>query len=157
MEQRDLDRFWSKVEKTADCWLWRGSLNNMGYPVFYLSSNPRSSPNSYAHRVSYELANGFIPNGRLACHKCDNPRCVNPEHLFLGTQKANMADCKEKGRLRPGVLRGEKNGNSKLNETSVREIRAVVNPNISHLAKQYGVARHQIKSVRLRRTWGHVS
>jgi hypothetical protein len=156
MDQRALDRFWSKVEKTDACWLWHGSRNNMGYPVFFLRTNPRNSPLSYAHRLSFAIAKGPIPDGMVICHKCDVPHCINPGHLFLGTQKDNMADCSRKGRTRCGTRVGESNHKSKLTAQAVREIRAIVNPNISHLAKKYGVSRHPIKLVLTGETWRHV-
>src|SRR5690349_3504200 len=87
------ERFWSIVDKSKDCWEWKNSLNQSGYGVFY-----QNSVGYFAHRVSYFLMNGEIPIGLLVCHKCDNPKCVNPEHLFLGTSKDNMLDKVLKGR-----------------------------------------------------------
>src|SRR3990167_6332282 len=88
-------RFWRMVYRTDWCWLWLGAKLKKGYGVFR-ETCPRRSV--LAHRVAYELANGPIPGGKFVCHHCDNPSCVRPSHLFLGTQKDNMADCSRKGR-----------------------------------------------------------
>lgn len=88
------ERFWEKVEKTDGCWLWTASLTNKGYGEFRLNE---PSP-ILAHRVAYELAHGPIPPGLFVCHHCDNPPCVRPDHLFLGTQKDNAQDMVRKGR-----------------------------------------------------------
>lgn len=87
-----MERFWKYVDKTVDCWEWTGSLNNRGYGQFRIEGTTRP-----AHRVSWELTHGTIPahdsyHGYCVCHKCDNPRCVRPGHLFLGTHRNNMDD-----------------------------------------------------------------
>jgi len=87
--------FWGKVEKTDSCWLWTASTKNNGYGQFYINRKPQ-----YAHRVAWELSHGSIPKGKLVCHKCDNPKCVRPAHLFIGTQMDNVKDCIKKGRKR---------------------------------------------------------
>src|SRR5262245_50376469 len=94
------DRFWAKVNKTDGCWLWTAQVNNKGYGRFYYypkTETHRRSWGIYAHRLSWMLANGEIPEGMNVLHRCDTPACVNPEHLFLGTQADNMHDCKIKG------------------------------------------------------------
>lgn len=92
-------RFWSHVDKTGDCWLWTASVfkDRYGYGKFNAASE-KPTRVVYAHRFSWELANGPIPDGLWVLHHCDNPPCVRPDHLFLGTQSANVADMHSKGR-----------------------------------------------------------
>ena len=92
------ERFWSYVKKTPHCWLWTASKIGKGYGNF--SRSPKEAPRTtYAHRLSYEWEVGPIPSGMMVCHRCDNPLCVRPSHLFLGTNTDNMHDASIKGRL----------------------------------------------------------
>lgn len=94
-----LERFWGKVDRTSPhgCWLWLGGRNSAGYGVF------GSGSETLAHRISYILVNGSIPEGLFACHRCDTPSCVRPDHLFVGTGADNMRDMICKGRHKSGL------------------------------------------------------
>ncbi len=99
------NRFFSKINQSSDCWLWFGNLNQRGYGRFVVKHGKVAA----AHRASWEIHNGEIPEGLFVCHKCDNPQCVNPSHLFLGTPQDNIADAMKKGRLK-GVTRKRPSG-----------------------------------------------
>ena len=87
-------RFWLKVRKTGTCWLWTGAHKPTGYGDAWYRNRRQN-----AHRVAWQLLRGRIPKGKFVLHQCDTPACVNPGHLFLGTQKVNMTDCIQKGRF----------------------------------------------------------
>lgn len=93
-------RFWNNVVRADGCWLWVGTIDDKGYGK--ISHGGRAYKKDLkAHRLSYELRNGPIPDGMVICHRCDTPACVNPAHLYAGTQKQNMMDASARGRLNP--------------------------------------------------------
>ena len=96
-------RFWSYVTKTDDCWPWTGSIHNTGY-----GRMKAKHKQVFVHRVSWEMSNGPIPNGMFVLHRCDNPPCVRPDHLFLGTKGDNNRDRVAKGRSAGGQLKSNK-------------------------------------------------
>lgn len=159
------ERFWEKVDTSSSgCWLWNRG-NCKGYGNFSLPGNKRQ----HSHRVAYELTYGPIPDGLVVCHSCDNPPCVRPDHLFLGTYSDNMRDAAAKGRLPRGDThsartrpetraRGMRHGNRKLTETDVRHIRREYSNGSStiSLSHRFGVCLTTIKNVVSRKIWRHV-
>ena len=152
-----MKRFWDKVDKTpgqgpeGTCWKWTGFINRYGRFGF-------RGTVWLAHRVAWILAKkGEIPPGLCICHSCDNPWCVNPAHLFLGSHADNMADMSRKGRQ--SRRDGEENHGAKLTEVKVREIRARdARGGVSQrqLAKEYGVHQTLISLIINRKSWEHV-
>lgn len=145
------ERFENKIFHSPDgCWYWTGYVNPRGYGVIKIGRKAM-----LAHRFGYLLHKGEIPNGLFACHRCDNPTCVNPDHIFLGTNQDNINDMKMKGRSQDNL--GHKNPRAKLNEEQVLIIRS-----ISHLhspkslALMFDVSRACIYDVLNRKRWNHI-
>lgn len=152
VSQKHIDRFWSKVNigKDGDCWEWQAAVSHNGYGKYAVDGEPVR-----AHRFSYILAHGDIPAGMKVCHSCDNRKCVNPAHLWLGTQADNIADRESKGRGRNMGAESIKT-NAVLTAEQVAEIRsrfAVGDVSQGELAKQYGVHRTQIGRIVRRQQW----
>ena len=145
-------RFQQYVQKTEECWLWIGSCNKQGYGQ--IGSGPPRNTMLRAHRVSYELHYGTIPNEMDVCHHCDNPPCVNPAHLFLGTARDNAQDARRKGR----TAKGERQGHSKLSTADVYSIRyrSLQGERNINLAKEYGVTDATICEILHRKSWQHL-
>lgn len=147
-------RFWHNVPIAGidECWAWQGSKNPDGYGKMEINCS-----SVRAHRFSWEIHNGPIPKGLHVLHRCDNPSCVNPHHLFLGTHSDNMKDMVAKGRHRGGP-QGERARSAKLTPALVLEIREKAAHGMSYpeLGREYGMSTSAIGNVVLRRTWKHV-
>jgi len=155
MTNKQLRNFWAKVNILGpeDCWEWQAGLDHKGY------GKVRFNGITYlAHRIAYELTYDPIPKGLFCCHKCDNSKCVNPGHLFLGTQQDNMADMYSKGR-NPDRY-GINNGNSKLTKEQVLEIRRLyaLEDHLSQvkLGILFGVSSKAIGLIVNRKHWKHI-
>jgi hypothetical protein len=144
------DRFWAKVHKTDGCWLWTASLGTHGYGQIGVGNTVKG-----AYRVAWELTFGPIPKGLSVCHRCDNPKCVRPSHLFIATQAGNLRDMTTKGRRRSSPNPGERNGNHRLTATNVAAIRRrhAAGESLRALGHDYGVWHTTIADIVKRRTW----
>jgi len=146
MDRRnDLSDFWKQIEKGGpnDCWIWKGPVQTGGYGRFGYKGVHYST-----HRLAYILANGKIPKGMHVCHKCDNPPCCNPAHLFLGSRSDNRIDCVLKGR----------DPKAKLNPQKVLEIRSLRVNGMStrNIAKQINISRWVVKDVLDGKKWNYI-
>lgn len=155
----DVARFWKKVDRRGpdDCWLWLASTNASGYGQF--SVGGRCGRPELAHRIAWMVANGPIPVGLCVLHNCpggDNPACVNPAHLWLGTRRDNSRDMDAKGR-RVSVM-GECVGTAKLDPARVRDMRnryAMGGVSTRVLAREYGISKSQVFSIVAGDDWKH--
>ncbi len=140
------------------CWEWTGAKSRFGHGRIKLNGKLHSP-----HRIVYQMLVGNIPENYLVCHRCDNPSCVNPRHLFVGTHSDNMKDCAAKGRLNSQLnaasFQGAKHPNAKLTDEKVREIRlrAANGEPKKRLAREFGVHKSIIQKVIQRKRWAHVS
>lgn len=139
--------------KDSGCWEWHGTLSKQGsYGTITIS---RQRKGIKAHRLSYKMFKGEIPEGMCVCHKCDNTKCVNPDHLFLGTYADNNKDRHAKGRTK--IMRGSRHGCSKLTEKDVLYIRKHYKRGLSKkLANKFGVCKENITAIARRRIWKHI-
>lgn len=144
-------RFWKKVRITPGCWTWTAALNNYGYGA--IGSGGRGGPTLGSHRVSWEIHNGPIPYNFHVLHKCDNPKCVNPDHLFLGTHAENMADRDAKGRQSRTM--GSAHGRAKLTEAQVLAIREDSRLH-REISIEYGIDKAVVSRIKRRKLWAHI-
>ena len=142
------ERIEKKVERIPEggCWVWMGTTTVRGYGQI-----EHKTKKLYAHRASYEAFVGEIPQGMYVCHTCDNVSCVNPNHLFLGTQKQNLQDMARKGRS----TRGEKNPGAKLTEEQVNQIRTM-DGTCSFISKIFNVSSSAISAIKRKERWSYV-
>lgn len=155
LDERFRSRFF--IEPNSGCWLWEGSVSTTGYGV--IGRGGRGGTNIFAHRLSWELHRGPIPegvgpHGTCVLHKCDTPMCVNPAHLFLGSQADNMADLVAKGRQAKNrrLPKGERHPNAKLTENDVSEIKSCRDSGVT-MSKRFGVSPAHISRIRLGQSW----
>ena len=143
-----LPKFEKKIEMIPECgcWIWMGTLALNGYGRLWMNKKRQS-----AHRASWKIYNGSIPNGMGILHRCDTKSCVNPHHLFLGTNKDNTQDAVKKNRQ----LKGESHGCAKLSEQEVKEIRKD-NHTLRTIAIDYSISRRQILRIKQGKSWRHI-
>lgn len=187
MDEKTIARFWSKVDKNGPvprhmpelgpCWVWCAAKDKHGYGRINIGKRPNgTSITVLSHRLSYTIAHGPVPrrsghHGTCVCHKCDNPSCVNPDHMFLGTMSDNMRDKVEKGRHARGTTSGpkkhpgkyprrEKHYSAKLSTEAVAKIRRLYRgrwscgPTMDEFAKEFGVSRSTVADALKGSCWG---
>lgn len=151
LTDEEVKRFWSKVIilTSKDCWEWAGCLVGFGYGQVTIRRIQYGT-----HRIAYFLCNKQDPGDQLVCHRCDNPKCCNPNHLWLGTEAENIQDRNTKGRNAKGI----KHARAKLTEQQVRQIRNQYATGIGQraLGRKYDVTHATIQGIIHRRTWTHI-
>jgi|SRR5262252_8722530 len=145
------EHYWALVDKTGDCWLWQGFRDKLGYGNFHDTRMP--GKHAKVHRLSYELAFGPLLPSLFVCHHCDNPPCVNPAHLFAGTNADNVSDAVQKGRLKPPPPC------IKLTIEQIREIRELCARKLPQkaIAAQFGLHQSQVSKIWRRTNWKSVA
>lgn len=147
----DVERiFFSHIEKTDSCWIWKGTISVYGYGQIQVGKK-----HVHAHRYSWIFHKGVIPEKMFVCHSCDNTKCVNPNHLFIGTAKDNSKDMVYKKRH----CFGEKNGNHKYSESTIRLIVDMYNTGLSirSVSKKMGIPFSTIQQVLSKKEWKHLN
>lgn len=141
-------------EDEGGCWVWTGAKNDAGYGQIRLNGAAK-----YVHRLMFELSGQIIGEGLHLCHKCDNPACCNPAHLFQGTAKENLADMRAKGRWKPTPSLGEAHGCAKLTAVEVRLIRQLCEDKVSQyeIAKRFGISQSSVHAIKTRLNWASVT
>jgi len=156
-DEKTIARFWSKVDRRGpeECWEWRGNRHALrgGYGRFGIGKTV-----VFAHRLAYRLGHDSDPGEMCVLHRCDNPGCVNPGHLFLGTRTDNHLDKMAKGRQRSGDTRGEKSGTAKLTGDAVAEIRALFmarSMSARAIGRRFGVSDTHVAKIARGEVWAH--
>jgi hypothetical protein len=147
------DKFWSRVKRTAKCWEWTGKCALKGYGksyIFWYTHNEQ-----LAHRTSWIIHKGKIPKGKHVLHHCDNPKCVRPSHLYLGTNADNVRDKVKRGRTGKEKRTGELSALSKVTEEQVKAMRKSSDTGVAW-AKRLGITEAQVSRIRLRKCWKHI-
>lgn len=157
IDQKVIDRFFSRFEQgeKEKCWEWQGGQGNNGYGRLKINKK-----NFKAHRISFALFNGYLDSSKVCCHSCDNPVCVNPHHLWLGTHLENMKDRDKKGRCKSDHLFTQTLKTRKLTQEDVIWMRANYSPNtwsVNKLAKKFQVCRNTIQQALKGKTWKSIN
>lgn len=155
LNEKDSKRFWAKVDKTNSCWNWTAAKGAKGYGRFKLNGKLVSP-----HAISYQIHNDDYDSTKDVCHKCDNPSCINPEHLFLGTRTQNVLDSIQKGRWNGNPTKGADHPSSKLTDKDVMLIKAILkysDLNVVQIAKMFSVSLTTIKNIRSKKRWSHIN
>ena len=149
-----VDRFWAQVDKSGECWTWTGYLTKKGYGS--ITWGKRQRP---AHRVSWMIHFGEIPEGLVVRHRCDNPPCVRPDHLELGTVGDNVGDMWERGNPVIPALRGGQHPRAKLTDEQVAEIKRLRASGVTApaIAEQFGVSKWTVYKIGEGTRWKHVT
>jgi hypothetical protein len=156
-QEEIIERFWSQVRKGDGCWEWQSGRFSSGYGQYRVGKKKVRT-----HRFAWEISNGSILVGMHVCHRCDNPICVRPDHLFLGTPLENMQDRDRKGRrvqgrITPGALAGENNPAAKITRQIAEQIRVEFGskpqPSKASIARKYKISQSQVRNIIEGRSW----